>query len=86
MRTSTRGSAAARGKAPILDNPPGACAFPANSMTNRGTGTGSTMADTKAKSKSKTAAAQAATGDSGAPLHRQQRFEIILEWFDRYLK
>jgi dipeptidyl aminopeptidase/acylaminoacyl peptidase len=23
---------------------------------------------------------------SGAPLHRQQRFEIILEWFDRYLK
>jgi dipeptidyl aminopeptidase/acylaminoacyl peptidase len=23
---------------------------------------------------------------SGAPLHRRQRFEIILEWFDRYLK
>ena len=23
---------------------------------------------------------------SGAPQHRQQRFEIILEWFDRYLK
>jgi dipeptidyl aminopeptidase/acylaminoacyl peptidase len=23
---------------------------------------------------------------SGAPRHRQQRFEIILEWFDRYLK
>jgi dipeptidyl aminopeptidase/acylaminoacyl peptidase len=23
---------------------------------------------------------------SGAPLHRKQRFEVILEWFDRYLK
>ncbi|MBA2607799.1 MAG: S9 family peptidase [Actinobacteria bacterium] len=23
---------------------------------------------------------------SGAPVHRQQRFEIVLEWFDRYLK
>ncbi len=23
---------------------------------------------------------------SGAPLHRQQRFEIVLEWFDRFLK
>jgi dipeptidyl aminopeptidase/acylaminoacyl peptidase len=23
---------------------------------------------------------------SGAPLHRRQRFEIVLEWFDRYLK
>jgi dipeptidyl aminopeptidase/acylaminoacyl peptidase len=23
---------------------------------------------------------------SGSPLHRVQRFEAILEWFDRYLK
>ena len=23
---------------------------------------------------------------SGSPVHRVQRFEIVLEWFDRYLK
>jgi dipeptidyl aminopeptidase/acylaminoacyl peptidase len=23
---------------------------------------------------------------SGAPLHRKQRFDIVLEWFDKYLK
>ena len=23
---------------------------------------------------------------SGSPVHRVQRFELVLEWFDRYLK
>ena len=64
-----RGETAARGKAPILDNPPGACAFPANSMTNRGTGTGSTMAETKAKKQAKPPAAQGADAGAGK-LHR----------------